>query len=210
MTRLPHIQSIVFMLSNGACFLLLALSKLGVLKFQVIVLMQLTLLDLNMLSPKLASSPLQEPDQVIKTCPSLEEFQQLWATWDVVSQQMISQDSLLSKPINLRNCCLFYLGHIPTFLDTHVAKALDGQPSEPTSYRAIFERGIDPDVENPELCHAHSETPDTWPNVEDILQYQKTVRSRVTEIFRSGQAEADPRVAYALWIGFEHEGMQYH
>ena len=89
--------------------------------------------------------------------PSLDEFGKLWAAWDLVTRWMIPEKELLSKPIKLRNCCLFYLGHIPAFLDIHLARATDGILTEPASYRQIFERGIDPDVENPELCHAHSE-----------------------------------------------------
>ena len=123
-----------------------------------------------------------------------------------MSRDMIPHDELLSKPINLRNCCLFYLGHVPTFLDLHATKATDGKPTEPASYQEIFERGIDPDVENPELCHAHSEAPADWPPIEEILEFQSRVRDRVRTLYADGKPSSDPRVGYALWLGLEHEG----
>ena len=119
---------------------------------------------------------------------------------------MIPDQELLSRPIKLRNCCLFYLGHIPTFLDIHLTKATDGVPIKPASYRQIFERGIDPDVDNPEHCHAHSEIPDTWPPAEEIRGYQQRVRVRLASLYNTQNTEQNRRLGQALWIGFEHEG----
>ena len=138
--------------------------------------------------------------------PTLEEFEQLWEVWDLVTRRMIPHEDLLLKPINLRNCYLFYLGHIPTFMDIHLARATDGQPTKPVSYRTMFERGIDPDVDNPELCHAHSKIPDTWPPIEDILTFQNDVRTRVIEIYKNRDVKVDRDLAKALWLGLEHEG----
>ena len=95
--------------------------------------------------------------------PSLRDWEGVWAAWDAVTRQMLPREGLLDKPINLRNACIFYLGHIPAFLDIQLCKVLPGPaavPTEPASYHAIFERGIDPDVDNPERCHQHSEIPD--------------------------------------------------
>jgi len=120
---------------------------------------------------------------------------------------MIPEDELLAKPIKLRNECIFYLGHIPTFLDIHLARGTDGQPSEPAWFRDIFERGIDPDVEDPTQCHEHSKVPESWPPLNEILKFQQAVRERAEELYNSGKANNDARVARALWIGFEHEAM---
>ncbi len=108
----------------------------------------------------------------------MKEWKELWTTWDAVTLKMIPEDELLSKPINLRHACIFYLGHIPTFLDIHLARATDGKPSEPAYFWTIFERGIDPDVEDPTKCHSHSEIPDEWPPLKTILNYQQTIRMR--------------------------------
>lgn len=120
---------------------------------------------------------------------------------------MIPEEGLLSKPIKLRNVCIFYLGHIPTFLDIHLTRATEGSPTEPAFFQKIFERGIDPDVEHPEVCHDHSEIPDTWPPYNDILKFQARVRERTHSLYSSGAAESDYRVSRALWLGFEHEAM---
>jgi hypothetical protein len=120
---------------------------------------------------------------------------------------MISETELLSKPINLRNECIFYLGHIPTFFDIHLARSTDGKPSEPAWFWNIFERGIDPDVEDPTKCHDHSQPPEAWPPLEVILQHQQAVRDRAESLYASGEVENNQRVARAMWLGFEHEAM---
>jgi hypothetical protein len=139
--------------------------------------------------------------------PSLADWESLWAAWDTVTRDMLPPEELNEKPIKLRNACIFYLGHIPTFLDIQLSKTTKEPNTEPDLYVRIFERGIDPDVDNPELCHAHSEIPDEWPPVDEILAYQGRVRARLQGIYADG-IEAIPRhVGRAIWIGFEHEAM---
>jgi len=96
---------------------------------------------------------------------------------------------------------------ILTVVDIHMTRASNGKPTEPKSYRQIFERGIDPDVEDPEQCHSHSEIPDEWPPLDDILDYQERVRGRARSLIQDGAAVKDRTVGEALWIGFEHEAM---
>ncbi|CEL04617.1 hypothetical protein ASPCAL05745 [Aspergillus calidoustus] len=139
--------------------------------------------------------------------PSLEEFQSLWTAWDLATKAMIPQEELLSKPIKLRNSLIFYLGHIPTFSDIHLTRALRGKPTDPKSYQLIFERGIDPDVDDPEKCHSHSEIPDEWPSRSDILEYQDRVRNRLQSVLQRPSLSPDRTLGEALWIGFEHEAM---
>lgn len=151
--------------------------------------------------------PTKPEEYAAKPVPSLSEWKDLWAAWDAVTRQMIPEDELLSKPINLRNACIFYLGHIPTFLDIHLARGTDGKPSDPAYFWSIFERGIDPDVEDPTQCHDHSEIPDEWPPLGEILKHQETVRERTRALYTSGEAESNGRISRALWLGFEHEAM---
>jgi len=139
------------------------------------------------------------------TYPSLEDWKGLWAVWDVVTRSMIPKEELHEKPIKLRNACIFYLGHIPTFMDIQLTKMTNEPPCEPSYYPEIFERGIDPDVDNPEQCHAHSEVPEKWPPLEEILAYQDKVRTKIRKL---SSMQVIPRhVGRALWIGFEHEIM---
>ncbi|KAI9679296.1 MAG: hypothetical protein M1817_005316 [Caeruleum heppii] len=139
--------------------------------------------------------------------PSLAEWTALWSLWDTVTKGMIPENELLSQPIKLRNACIFYLGHIPTFFDLHITRATDGKPTEPATYPDIFERGIDPDVENPEQCHAHSLIPESWPPVDEILDFQERVRGRVRKLYQDSAVEKLPKLGRALWLGFEHECM---
>ena len=144
--------------------------------------------------------------------PTAAGWEVLWHHWDTVTLQMLPHAELLSKPIKLRNACGFYLGHIPNFLDVQLHKATGEPLTEPAAYRDVFERGIDPDVDNPKLCHAHSEIPNEWPPMADILAYQDRVRDRVRRLYKERQA-ADGRldvsrgISQAIWASFEHELM---
>ena len=161
--------------------------------------------DLHLLSKATMNYPSKPSEYAAQPVPTFEEFEQLWAAWDLVTRHMIPDQELLSKPIKLRNCCLFYLGHIPAFLDIYITRVTGEAPTHPGFYHQIFERGIDPDVDNPENCHAHSEIPDEWPPTEDILAYQARVRARVRSLYQNKGAEANRKIGRALWIGFEHE-----
>lgn len=88
-----------------------------------------------------------------------------------------------------------------------MTRASHGERTEPRNYQQIFERGIDPDVENPEHCHSHSEIPDEWPPLDEILDYQERVRSRARSLLQTDAARKDRILAEAMWIGFEHEAM---
>jgi L-histidine Nalpha-methyltransferase / hercynylcysteine S-oxide synthase len=139
--------------------------------------------------------------------PSLDDWEALWEAWDLVTKGMLPTEELLEKPIKLRNACIFYLGHIPAFLDIQLTKTTRLPPTEPASYYSIFERGIDPDVDNPENCHAHSEIPDEWPQVDEIAAYQGRVRSRLRGMYEDGLKAIPRPVGQAIWAGFEHELM---
>ena len=162
--------------------------------------------NLHLISDQSIFFSLQAREYAARPVPSLDEFEDLWAAWDIVTRKMIPEEELLSKPIKLRNCCIFYLGHIPTFLDIHLTRGTGHAATEPSSYWNIFERGIDPDVDNPENCHAHSEIPDEWPPLGDILDYQARVRDRIRSLFHQKAWETSRKLARAMWIGFEHEG----
>lgn len=136
--------------------------------------------------------------------PTVHDWESLWEAWDIVTRRMLPDQELTEKPIKLRNACIFYLGHIPTFLDIQLTKTTGQTPTDPESYYAIFERGIDPDVDNPQQCHQHSETPAEWPKVEEISKYQTKVRARLRNLY---EGEIPRHVARAVWLGFEHEIM---
>lgn len=107
----------------------------------------------------------------------------------------------------MKASCIILAQMLLTAVDIHVTRATRGQPTEPKSYPSIFERGIDPDVDNPELCHAHSEIPDEWPPLGEILDFQERVRSRVKSLLKMEGLKQDRCFGEALWLGFEHEAM---
>lgn len=149
-----------------------------------------------------------EPEQYAATAaPTWDQWTHLWSVWDTVTLQMIPPEELHEKPIKLRNACIFYLGHIPAFFDIKMTHTWPEQgPTEPAYYHQIFERGIDPDVDNPEHCHSHSEIPSEWPPLQEMLAYQQRVRARVQALYDSGEWQSR-KAGRVLWLGYEHECM---
>ncbi|KAI5305647.1 U3 snoRNP protein [Ascosphaera pollenicola] len=139
--------------------------------------------------------------------PTLQEFEDLWHVWDLVTLSVVPPEALQTKPIDLRHDLVFYLGHIPTFSDIQISRVTQTKGTEPVYFWNIFERGIDPDVDDPTQCHSHSEVPDEWPCLQAILQHRNQVRSRIRGLLISKEAIANPKISRALWIGFEHEAM---
>ncbi|KIY63926.1 hypothetical protein CYLTODRAFT_425697 [Cylindrobasidium torrendii FP15055 ss-10] len=145
--------------------------------------------------------------------PSPQEWENLWALWDLVTRTMIPPSMLFQKPIDLRHICLFYLGHIPTFLDIHLTRLLKEQHTEPENFKDIFERGIDPNVDDPTQCHPHSEVPsdeNDWPNLSSILGFQSRVRQRVLDLYKSfdtGARTLDRKTGRVLFMTYEHEAL---
>ncbi|RDA96104.1 hypothetical protein CP533_1804 [Ophiocordyceps camponoti-saundersi (nom. inval.)] len=137
--------------------------------------------------------------------PTISEWESVWKVWDVATCSMLPSEQLFKRPIDLRNPCVFYLGHIPTFLDLQLGRATATANTEPSSFATIFERGIDPDVDDPRRCHAHSTVPDSWPPVDEILAYRDRVRDRLRRIYAEAEGKLSRRVARAVWVGFEHE-----
>jgi hypothetical protein len=143
---------------------------------------------------------------------------------------MIPQEMLHTKPIDLRHVCLFYLGHVPAFLDIYLKRfaglqdpSEEGRPAdtqrqgreansadpERAYFHKIFERGIDPDVDDPSQCHAHSEVPTDpkdWPSLSAILGFRDSVRKRVRTIYGL-ESKINRRLGRVLMMTYEHEGM---
>ena len=67
--------------------------------------------------------------------PTLDEWQTMWAAWDFITQRMIPPSMLFQKPIDLRHICLFYMGHIPTFLSIHLCRLFGERDTEPAYYK---------------------------------------------------------------------------
>jgi ergothioneine biosynthesis protein EgtB len=140
---------------------------------------------------------------------SLERrFTALWERTDRLFA-LVAPDAILERPIALRHPFIFYVGHLAGFAWNHVCRGLLGRPSFNARFDEIFDRGIDPDVDDPSQCHAHPEVPDAWPDVREVLAYRNRIRA---EILGSLDEVADaPDVmaenGRALLMVLEHEQM---
>ncbi|KAF9651042.1 hypothetical protein BDM02DRAFT_3154603 [Thelephora ganbajun] len=143
--------------------------------------------------------------------PTVQEFREMWKAWDLVTLGMVPSHLLHAKPIDLRHKCLFYLGHIPTFYNILLSKLLQQPYVEPRKFTTIFERGIDPHVDDPDYCHSHSEVPEQdedWPPLSEVARYRDRVRERVLDLYReldSGKRVLTRRLARTLAIVLEHD-----
>ncbi|KAF9453967.1 hypothetical protein P691DRAFT_657395 [Macrolepiota fuliginosa MF-IS2] len=153
-----------------------------------------------------------EQESLPGNIPMLEEWDRLWAAWDMITLQMIPREMLHQKPIDLRHKCLFYIGHIPTFLDMLLHKSIGGGATEPKHFWKIFERGIDPHVDDPDHCHNHSEVPEKdedWPTIESIIEFRNGVRQRLRNLYHdleTGKRVLTRNIARTLVMTHEHEG----
>ena len=86
-----------------------------------------------------------------------------------------------------------------------MSKVLGELPSDPLYFTEIFERGIDPNIDDPSQCHAHSKVPCAWPTVDEILSYRNRVRDRFRKIISN--RVSSKKVARAISMSFEHEAM---
>ncbi|KAF8798917.1 DUF323 domain-containing protein [Phlegmacium glaucopus] len=142
--------------------------------------------------------------------PSREDWANIWTVWDFVTRRMIPPSMLFQKPIDLRHICLFYLGHIPTFLDIHLSNLLQ-EPCRTKTHKN--QRGIDPNVDDPTQCHSHSQVPDNdgaWPSQNAILKFQSAVRTRLMKIYDdidSGDIPLTRQTGRVLFMTLEHEAM---
>jgi ergothioneine biosynthesis protein EgtB len=87
--------------------------------------------------------------------------------------------AFLARPIALRHPFIFYAGHLPAFAWNHVCAGALARPSFRPDFDAVFARGIDPDVDEPDHGHDHPAVPDRWPDLDEVLRYRDRVRREV-------------------------------
>ena len=109
-----------------------------------------------------------------------DRFKSAWARTDALFR-LVAQDAMLARPISLRHPFIFYLGHLPAFAWNHLCRGVLGRSSFHSHFDEIFDRGIDPDVDDPALCHPHPTVPDRWPNVGEVIAYRDQIREAVLD-----------------------------
>ncbi|KAI9573653.1 hypothetical protein HD554DRAFT_2266016, partial [Boletus coccyginus] len=159
------------------------------------------------------TAPTEEIIGKVFGIPSMRDWQDMWKAWDFVTLRIIPSSMLFEKPIDLRHIYLFYVGHIPTFLDTHLSRLLEESHTQPVEFKFIFDRGMDPNVDDPTQCHPRSEVPknsEDWPSLSTILSFRDRVRERLTKLYANisnGTVQLTRRVARTLFMTYEHEGL---
>jgi hypothetical protein len=114
--------------------------------------------------------------QRVQKASICQQFVQLWERTDQIFA--LVQD-LCAKPIGLRHPVLFYVGHLPAFLLNQLQKVDPSLKSAADSSLAeLFDRGIDPDVDDPSKVHPNSAGLNVteWPAMERIDEFRKVVR----------------------------------
>ena len=141
--------------------------------------------------------------------PSVEDWIEMWKCWDTI-KALVPDHMLMTKPIDLRHIVLFYFGHIPAFLDIHLSNILEESNTTPVEFKDIFERGIDPSIDDPLVCHSHSEVPqndEDWPSVYSINDYDNRTRQRLLNVYadlKIGKRVLNRRLGRVLFMTFEH------
>jgi ergothioneine biosynthesis protein EgtB len=137
-------------------------------------------------------------------------FRALWERTDRLLA-LVGPEAMLERPIALRHPFIFYVGHLPAFAWNHVGRGVLGRPSFDPRFDEVFDRGIDPDVDDPTRCHDHPEVPPAWPSLREVVAYRDEVRA---ELLRSLDevADAPERSVMAgngrvLLMAREHEQM---
>jgi ergothioneine biosynthesis protein EgtB len=137
-------------------------------------------------------------------------FRTLWERTDRLFA-LVGPDGIFQRPIALRHPFVFYVGHLPGFAWNHVCRRLLGRPSFNPRFDEIFDRGIDPDVDDPTQCHAHPEVPDAWPSLLEVHAYRDRVRAEIlASLDEVGGAPARDVMAEnhrVLLLVLEHEQM---
>ncbi|GAA5902514.1 hypothetical protein JCM6882_002772 [Rhodosporidiobolus microsporus] len=156
--------------------------------------------------------PEEEQEENAYGVPKLAEWEEMWKAWDGLMVDIIPSALRFQKPIPLRHIPLFYVGHIPAFRDIHLSRMLNEPFTEPAHFTEIFERGIDPDVDEGECKHWHSEVPQTdadWPQMDEIVDYERRVRERVRSVYERFEGKWTRRMARVLMMTLEHEQMHW-
>ncbi|KAF8758744.1 Histidine-specific methyltransferase, SAM-dependent [Rhizoctonia solani] len=163
---------------------------------------------------------------------SWKVVRRLTGAWDAITIGMIPQKCYTKNRLTYATSVCFTLAIFPRthlvllppmnspnidinrcqrFLDIHLSRLLDEKHTEPEYFKNIFERGIDPHVDDPTQIHPHSEVPvkdEDWPSLKEILSFRDQVRARLIQLyddFESGKRTLTRTIGRVLWMTFEHE-----
>jgi len=105
----------------------------------------------------------------------MQRLEEAWKWSDTLFDSELLEGCELEQPIDLRHPFLFYVGHLPAFAWNKACARLGLAPFNP-KFDVLFERGIDPMVDDPSKCHDHPDVPDEWPTLDKVRAYRDSVR----------------------------------
>src|SRR5262244_3745886 len=139
-----------------------------------------------------------------------DHFTTTWRRTDLLFA-LVAREAMLSRPISLRHPFIFYAGHLPAFAWNHICRGVLQRSSFNPHFDEVFDRGIDPDVDDPSRCHAHPDVPERWPALEEVIAYRDRVRSAILESIGELVAHAATSLmaerSRVLSMAIEHELM---
>lgn len=177
-----------------------------------------TILDISVIMDKFGMNHYKENDGVHyfykppftlrklsdKIWPDKSSFEEIWNAWDYLIKNIIQRQKDHTKPILLRHPFIFYYGHIPAFADIFMNKYNNTRITN-KQYTLWFERGIDPDVDDPTKCHGHSEIPKEWPSFEELIEYEDKIKLKLYEFINDNKMNR--RKARIINMIYEHIAM---
>src|SRR5690348_2504199 len=96
--------------------------------------------------------------------------------------ELLPPNSFYDRPIPERHRMIFYLGHLEAF-DWNLLSGPLGLASKNPEFDKLFAFGIDPVGGG-----LPTDTPEDWPNISRIEQYNKQVRRMLDEALRDSRA----------------------
>src|SRR5262245_27600918 len=140
-----------------------------------------------------------------------DRFTTTWRRTDLLFG-LVAREAMLSRPISLRHPLIFYVGHLAAFAWNHICRGVLRRASFHPMFDEMFDRGIDPDVDDPSRCHAHPDVPARWPPLDEVITYRDRVRGAIVESLGEVVAHASTALMAehnrVLSMAIEHEVMQ--
>jgi len=109
--------------------------------------------------------------------------------------ELLTSESLYSRPIPERHRLIFYLGHLEAFDWNQICRQGLHMASFHPEFDRLFEFGIDPPV-----GQAPQDQPSDWPQVQEIQAYNRRAREIIDEVLPS----APPQIVH---VALEHRWM---
>ena len=115
----------------------------------------------------------------------LSNLKEGWKLADLLFGSVLKVTAMMQRPIDLRHPFIFYVGHLTAFEKNQIFKMILNQTSETEHFDDLFERGIDPMVDDPTICHKHSADVNhsMWPSLEELMNYQENTRRMIENSF---------------------------